>query len=226
MVITRILRATTDWRCGVLAGLLALLAVTAGGPPATAAQEARLTADQQAAVQRMASYFNQLRSLQGEFVQIGPRGQMSKGVFYLKKPGRLRFEYAPPNPFLVVSDGDYVIVNNRKSEEADYYPLSQTPLRMVLANDIDLGDEARVLDVNSRDGYTSVTLEDRNMLVPGQLTVVFDDKTNELRQWIIVDGNGNKTTISLTKLASGVNPDPSLFKVKIPRKIETGPDRR
>lgn len=225
MITTGALRAWTSWRPGPLTAIVTLVAILTGMAVMPAAAQADLTADEQAAVQRLNQYFNQLRSLKGQFVQIGPGGHRAKGVFYLKKPGRLRFEYAPPSPLLVVSNGSYVIINNRSNDEADYYPLSQTPLRIVLADNVNLQEEARVLDVNNREGVTSITMEDRSALVPGKLIVSFDDETSELRQWVIIDGNGEKTTISLTELSSGVNPDPGLFDVKIPRKIETG-DRR
>jgi outer membrane lipoprotein-sorting protein len=88
-------------------------------PPASAASaeaitEDKLSADQLATIQKLTAYFNSFRSLRGEFTQISPKGNVSAGVFYLSKPGRLRFEYAPPNPFLVVSDGSWVVIENRK----------------------------------------------------------------------------------------------------------------
>lgn len=203
----------------------AIAASTLLAASAYAARAAPLTADQAQAVQALTNYFNQFNNLQGEFVQVGPRGHISRGMFYLSKPGRLRFEYEPPNPFLVVADGQYVIVANKKNEKTDFYPLSQTPLQLVLAPRVDLLEEANVVDVQQRDDLVAVTLEDKSAFVPGQLVLVYDIQKEELQQWIIVDGDGNRTTISLTELTSEIAPDPKLFEYKVPRKIHTGEGR-
>lgn len=175
-----------------------------------------LNPDQVAAVEQIAAYFNKMRTLKGEFTQVGPKGHVSTGVFYISKPGRLRFEYAPPNPFIVVADGSWVTIKNNAKNTADQYPLSATPLRLVLAEQVDLLTEANILDVEQDGGLTTLTLEDKDKLVPGHLVLVFDSRKQELQQWVIVDGQGRRTTISLTGIAAGVAPDPELFRVELP----------
>lgn len=204
---------------------IATLAVFAAAAPApvlaaTSNQEAPLNDKQVKAVRTVGAYFNNLKSLRGEFVQVGPRGHISSGTFYLNKPGRLRFEYSPPNPFLIVTDGTWLVVNNRKKNKADYYPLSQTPLRLVLADEVNLLKEAKILHVNESSDEISVTLEDRDQLVSGQLTVVYDHKSKNLKQWVIIDGQGLRTTISLKSLTNDVAMDPSLFKVRLRKEIK------
>ena len=113
--------------------------------------------------------------MQGEFTQTGPKGNVSRGVFYLQKPGKMRFEYASPNPFVIVSDGNWVTIKNRSKDKADQYPLSQTPLRLVLIRPRQHSKEAKILGVSRTPTQSiTVTLEDRKNIVPGQLILVYD----------------------------------------------------
>jgi len=102
--------------------------------------------------------------------------------------------------------------------------LSQTPLRLVLSNKIDLLDETNILNVEQADGLTTVTLEDRKKLMPGQLILVFDQKNKTLQQWVVVDGKGRRTTVRLEKLEAGITPDPKLFKVEV-RRVGSKPNQ-
>jgi outer membrane lipoprotein-sorting protein len=129
----------------------------------------------------------------------------------------MRFEYAAPNPFVIVSDGTWVTIKNRKKEGADQYPLSQTPLRLVLNDDIDLLEEARVLDVESSGGFITLTIQDRKKSVPGHLILVYDESQKVLQQWIVVDGKGRRTTVELQNLVAGVKADPKLFHIEVQR---------
>jgi outer membrane lipoprotein-sorting protein len=206
-----------------MAGLM-LLAIGSLGTldrTAAAARADSLSGEQRAAIEQITGYFNSMRTLQGEFLQVGPKGHVSTGQFYIAKPGRMRFEYAPPNPFLVVADGTWVTIKNNARDTADQYPLSATPLRLVLAEEVDLLNEAEILEVEQVDGLTTLTLEDKSKMVPGHLVLIFDDDRNELQQWIIVDGQGRRTTISLNGIVAGIDPDPGLFQVELPRRTPT-----
>jgi outer membrane lipoprotein-sorting protein len=208
-------------RLKVAAAGLALVALTSLGAldlTAVAARANDLSDEQRGAVEQITGYFNAMRTLQGEFMQVGPKGHISTGVFHIAKPGRMRFEYAPPNPFVVVADGTWVTIKNNAKDTADQYPLSATPLRLVLAEKVDLLSEAKILEVEKSDGMTTLTLEDKDKLVPGHLVLVFDEEQDELQQWVIVDGQGRRTTISLTDLVAGVDPDPGLFRIELPKR--------
>jgi outer membrane lipoprotein-sorting protein len=204
-------------RRNFLASLGAASALWLGASVELAARSIDMNDDQSAAVREIADFINGYKNLQGEFTQVGPTGRVSKGIFYLSKPGKMRFEYAAPNPFVIVSDGSWVVVKNRAKDKSDEYPLSQTPLRLVLSNKIDLFDETNILNVEQADGLTTVTLEDRKKLMPGQLILVFDQKNKALQQWVVVDGKGRRTTVRLEKLEAGIAPDPQLFKVEVRR---------
>ena len=199
-----------------LTGLALLFSTTF----AAAEKAPQLTPEQTAAVDEIGNYINGFRSLQGEFTQISPKGAVSKGVFYLSKPGKMRFEYSPPNPFIIVSDGTWVTIKNRAKDSADQYPLSQTPLRLVLDDDVNIYKEADILDVQSDDGVVTVTLEDKKKIVPGHLVLTYDEKRKALQQWIVVDGQGRRTTVSLENVVVGIEADPKLFTIKVNRRQE------
>jgi outer membrane lipoprotein-sorting protein len=200
---------------------LAALAVL---PPVPAKASLSLSPEQQEAINSISEFLNSFQTMQGEFTQVSPKGNLSRGVFYISKPGKMRFEYAPPNPFLIVSDGKWLTVKNVKKEKGDQFPLSQTPLRLVLSNKIDILKETEILDFQSQDGILSVTLEDKkNTLGSGQLTLVFDQTRNALQQWVVIDGKGRRTTVTLENVVAGVEADPKLFVVKINRKTKGEP---
>lgn len=208
----------------IIAALLAAFAIVAGSA-AFAAKAANLSAQQSAAVQKISTYFNSIKTLQGEFTQISPKGNVSSGIFHISKPGKLRFEYSPPNPFLIVSDGTWLVVKNKTKNRADQYPLSKTPLRLMLAKNVDLLRQAVIQKVESSDGLTTVTLQDRDQLVPGHLVLVFDDGKNALQQWSVIDGKGRRTTVSLNKVVTGGSVDKKLFKLKPRDRAKTKVDR-
>jgi outer membrane lipoprotein-sorting protein len=192
-----------------------VLVVTAATRPLLASS---LSAEEISAVDELSNYFNGFKSLQGEFTQVSPQGRVSTGVFFLSKPGRLRFEYAPPNPFLVVSDGSWVVIENRKQKTTDQYPLAATPLKLLLSEEINLMKEADIKSVETGEGVSTIAVEDRNRAIPGRLVLVFDTNRKELAQWIVEDAKGKRTTISLANLETGVEADPKLFVVKIAKR--------
>jgi outer membrane lipoprotein-sorting protein len=202
-----------------LQAFLLCIAVASGTSNiAFGAKPVTLSPEQVESINKISAYMNSFKTLQGEFTQISPKGNVSKGVMFISKPGKLRFEYSPPNPFLLVSDGKWVTLKNRAKEKGDQFPLSATPLRLVVSPKIDLLREANILAVEQADGITSVLLEDRKQTLGGQLVLIFDENLNQLQQWIIVDGKGRRTTVSLANLEAGVEIDPKLFVVKIERK--------
>lgn len=192
---------------------------------ASAASAAALDTNQRQIIDKISGYFNSLRTLKGEFTQISPRGRVSTGVFFISKPGKLRFEYAPPNPFLIVSDGTWLTVQNRARERMDQYPLSATPLNLVLSEKVDLAKEANIRSIDRDGDIARVALEDRDKMVPGHLVLSFNTANNTLIQWEVIDGQGRKTTIALSNIVAGVFADPALFRVVKPRNSEPKTDR-
>ncbi|VAV95534.1 hypothetical protein MNBD_ALPHA08-1463 [hydrothermal vent metagenome] len=196
-----------------LLGISAILPATTS--PASA--QTRLTQPQLAAVNEIARYFNSIRSMKGQFTQTGPRGRVSSGVFYIVKPGRMRFEYAPPNPLLVVSDGSWLYVKNRKRNRVDHYPLTTTPLRLILDQKVNLFKETKIQSVSETDELTTVMLKDTSAFASGSLVLVFDKINRVLQQWVVIDERGRRTTVSLSNIENDIRANPKLFVMKLPR---------
>ncbi len=177
-----------------------------------------LSQDQQQAIEDVNTYFNSFSTLKGEFTQLGNTGNVSTGVVIISKPGKMRFEYAPPNPFVVVSDGRWVAVLNRTKNVADQYPLATTPLRLLLAEKMNLLKSAVIKAADIQDGLITLRMEDKDQMVSGELVLIYDSNLNALRQWIVMDGDGRRTTISLDNLVADEPADPALFVVKLDKK--------
>ena len=198
----------------IVLGLFAVILFSVG---ARAAKPVELTPEQVTSIQNISDYINSFTDLQGDFTQISPKGKLSKGIFFISRPGKMRFEYAAPNPFLIVADGKWLTIKNRTKEKGDQYPLSETPLRLVLSQNVDLLKDTNILAFDEANGLTTVTLEDKEGTLGGNLILVFDQSHKALQQWIVVDGKGRQTTVSLENIVAGVTPDPKLFVVKIKR---------
>jgi len=177
----------------------------------------KLSPTQSAALKQFTDHLNSIQSLGGEFTQIGPRGRVSNGIFYIVKPGKMRFEYAPPNPLIIISDGTWLTVKNRKRKKADQYPLTSTPLRLILDNNVNLHKEVKIDSLLTSDENTTITFRDRSTFASGSLVLVYDHKAKQLLQWVVIDERGRRTSVSLSNLKSGISVDKKLFKVKIPK---------
>lgn len=198
---------------------LAIALSVASAPAAFAAKVVpiSLSAEQQGSVRKLNDYINSFQTLKSNFTQISPRGQTTQGVLLISKPGKLRFEYAAPNPLLIVSDGKWLTIKDKVREKGDQFPLSATPLRLVVSSKIDLLAETDVIAFESTDGLTSVSLADRKDKLGGFITLVYDETRNQLQQWVIVDGKGRRTTVQFADIEMGGKFDPKLFIGKINR---------
>ncbi|WP_159587592.1 outer membrane lipoprotein carrier protein LolA [Chelativorans xinjiangense] len=186
--------------------LAALLALALGVLTAGAAQAAADSAE------RIAAHFSSVRTMTGEFVQFGPRGEQTGGKFYIERPGKLRFDYEGSAGFRVVSDGTTVVVRNKRMNTADVYPLSQTPLKLLLDERIDLSGE-KVQSVQEDEDLTTIRLADRKVFGSSTITMMFDAGSYELRQWTITDAQGKDTTVMIYNVQAGVTFDPSVFEI-------------
>ncbi len=139
----------------------------------------------------------------GNFVQIAPDGSRTEGTFYIQKPGKVRFEYNPPSPIDVIADGSSVAVRNRDLATQDLWPLSQTPLRYLLADHIDLLRDTDVISVSSDDKFITVVIEEKQVMVgTSRLMIMFDAKDLTLKQWTVTDPQGLDTTVAVYNLDS------------------------
>ncbi len=184
--------------------IAALLAVYAGAASA-----------QQLSLSQISAYLNQLQTAQGGFTQINSDGTLYTGQIYIKRPGRIRFEYNPPSESMVMASGGQLAVFDARSNTGpERYPLNQTPLSIILAPNVDLG-RARMVTNTAYDGTTTtVTAQDPDNPQYGNIQMVFTANPVELRQWIVTDDLGVETTVILNDLVAGGSIGDILFNIR------------
>ena len=175
-----------------------LLSAAAAGLIATKATA------QQLSLAQVSSYLNGLTTATGGFTQINGDGTLSTGQLFIKRPGRIRFEYnAPDNSLVMAGGGQVAIFDPRSNAPAERYPLNQTPLSIILAQNVDLG-RARMVTGHTSDGTTTtITAQDPDHPEYGNIQMKFSANPVELRQWIVTDNVGERTTVILNGLTPG-----------------------
>lgn len=195
---------------GVLLLALAVPPAGAGVPPSAAA-----TADP-AELARIQAYLNSISTLKAHFLQVAPSGALSEGTAWLDRPGRMRFEYAPPSPLLLVAGDGLVMFHDSSLGQTSTVPLGSTPLGILLARHVRLDGPVEVTAVRHLPGEVTVTLHRRANPGEGDLTLVFTTDPLTLRQWTVTDAQQQRTTVTLENAETGGQFDPDLFSVARP----------
>ena len=149
---------------------------------------------------RIDQALNNTGSFQGRFTQYGSDGSIATGNIFIKRPGKLRFEYDAPNPLLIVSDGVTLLQHDRELETKDRVPLAATPLNFFLKEDVQLQQDTEVVGLIKTPQEIRVSARDGSGEVDGTMTMVFDPATLALMQWIITDSFGGETRVVLSDL--------------------------
>jgi outer membrane lipoprotein-sorting protein len=162
----------------------------------------------------ISDYLNGLTTVESDFTQINSDGSISTGKIYIKRPGRVRFEYAPPDRSLVIAGGQQVAIFDAKSNQPpEQYPLKRTPLNLILAENVDLS-RAKMVVGHTEDGTsTRVRAQDPENPEYGSIELVFTADPVELRQWVITDDIGSQTTVILGEMKKGGNMGARLFDI-------------
>jgi outer membrane lipoprotein-sorting protein len=195
-----------------LAILAAFAAVTFLGAAAPAAHyPGTYTPAEAALLDKLSAYLNSIHTLKSNFVQLGPQGDLAQGEFDLSKPGKLRFTYNPPSPILIVAtDGD-IYVKNARLNTVDRTSLSDTPLDLLLNQDVDLRHNTVVTGVEEQQGTLVVHARANTTRSQSNISLVFSYPALELRQWMVKDNQGGVTTVALTGMQVGAALPDSLF---------------
>jgi outer membrane lipoprotein-sorting protein len=173
---------------------------------------------------RVEAYLNGVKSIRARFMQISSTGELAEGDFYLLRPGKMRIEYRPPVPVLIVADGTWLIYYERELGQVSYIPLDSTPAGILVADKISLLDDAVTVTGFERDSSTvRVTLVRTESPEEGSLTLVFNDKPMALKKWTVVDAQGIVTNVSLVDASYNVPLDPNLFRFKNPKIFDEKP---
>lgn len=183
---------------------LALLSL----PIPAASQDGRLP------LSGLSDYFNSFRTAEADFTQINPDGTLATGRLTIRRPGRMRLEYDPPDANLVIAAGGSIHVFDARSNDGPTtYPLNRTPLALILADRIDLERARMVVDHFAEGPTTSVVAQDPDNPGMGHIRLVFSAEPTELRQWIVTDDMGTETTVILGDMVLGTEIADALFSV-------------
>lgn len=175
-------------------------------------EERGLNEQQRQLVIDINAYLNQLTDLKGRFLQVNPDDGQQKGKFYLKRPGRIRFDYSPPSLQKVISDGEYLSIEDRDIDTVDRYPLENTPFRILLAKDVNIVRDAIIKGVVETDQQATIAMVDRKGQALGQIEITFDkDPELQLREWKVIDAQGRTTHVILSNMVVDEKIDGKLF---------------
>lgn len=182
------------------------------------------SAQDRADVARVAAYLNSLRTLKARFLQLAPDGGTSTGTAWLERPGRMRFQYDPPTPLLLVAGHGEFIFYDRELKQTSHIPLGATPLGLLLAEDVTLSGGVTVTRIDRLPGQVQITLVRTASPGDGSLTLIFADAPMALRQWAVVDAQRQETRVSLFDVQLGGQFDQDMFSFVDPQFLP-GSDR-
>ncbi len=181
------------------------------------ATPAVLNAEQSGWVQRAEKYFASVDSIRASFFQTSAEGGTAEGVFYLRRPGRLRIEYLPPTPVLIVGDGLLLHFHDTELGQVSDWPIFDTPLGALSSGDVSFNDDLIVTGFRRRSGAIAITLVKAEDPGLGSLTIYFSEAPMELKQWKVIDAQGLVTTVALFNAETNINLDAKLFVFDDPR---------
>ncbi len=159
-----------------------------------------LPEDQRELLQKINAFMQKFNDLEGQFIQTNPDNVVQKGVFYVLRPGRMRFDYARPSRLRIVSDGEYLSIEDHDLKTINKYPLESTPFRMLLTENVNLQRDARILSLASTDTSASIKLADKSGQSAGQIQLFFSLPEVKLKEWVITDAQGLHTRIEISNL--------------------------
>jgi outer membrane lipoprotein-sorting protein len=180
-------------------------------PPDAAAATVTMQDGDLQVVTKINDYFNKLTNLQGTFIQTDPDTKQKRGKFYFERPGKVRFDYGSPSRLKIISDGEYLAIEDHDLQTSDRYPLEMTPFRLLLAQTVDLGNDAKILGVEQGPDTTILTVEDKKGDGSGRIRLFFNRADMSLKEWIISDAQGLDTRIEVSNLEQNKQLAANLF---------------
>lgn len=167
-------------------------------------------------VKTVSGYFSDLKSLKGAFVQTGSDKKKMKGKFFVKRPGRFRFDYALPSKQIIISDGENLAIQDHDLAIEDRFELDQTPFRLLLRKDVDLLRDARIIEVQAAEDLIVLAIQDKSPDTPGKIKLFLATKPSlELKEWVTTDAQGLDTRIEVSELTRSDDLDANMFKIQM-----------
>lgn len=162
--------------------------------------------EQTRAVTRINDFFNNITNLQGSFEQVDANNKRTTGRFYVQRPGKIRFDYAPPSGLRIIADGRYLAIEDSDLKTVEKYPITATPFKLLLSEAVDLGRDARIMGVESQEGTLAISLQDKSGDAAGSIRLLFETGTGpelQLKQWSITDAQGLTTRVTVNDVIEG-----------------------
>ncbi|MDA0239646.1 MAG: outer-membrane lipoprotein carrier protein LolA [Proteobacteria bacterium] len=205
--------------------MLAVLMLVGFTQPATAATAVpvKLTEPQQQMLKRVEDHLSGIKTMEARFVQVSSSGSFAEGRLYLSRPGKLRFEYLPPTPILIVSSGLVVTYYDRELEQVTQILLKATPLEFLVRENLKLSGDVTVTKFERRRGILRITVQETDSPEEGSITLAFSEAPLALRQWQVQDAQGVVTTVTLSNTRVGMTLDPKLFQFEEPKESKIDP---
>lgn len=189
-------------------------------------EAARAQAIDRQVLARVEAYLNGLTTLKARFLQVAQNGASAQGTAYIWRPGRMRFDYDPPEPLLLVASGGQIMMFDRELRQPTTVPASATPLGLLLRDPIRLSGDITVTATERRGGFLHVTLHRTSAPAEGRLTLTFEEQPLQLRQWTVVDAQARETRVTLYEIETGLRLDSRMFDFNDPRFMEQELQRR
>lgn len=171
--------------------------------------------EQTKAVERINAYFNGITNLQGSFEQVDSTNKTSSGRFYVQRPGKIRFDYAPPSALRIVADGSHLAIEDSDLKTVEKYPIGSTPFKLLLTEAVDLARDSRIVGVESQEGTLAITLEDKSGDAAGSIRLVFENGAElQLKEWSITDAQNLTTRVTVSDVVPGRKVAADFFSAK------------
>lgn len=180
--------------------------------PSSSSSAAGLSAQDKADIERVEKYFNDITSMRSNFLQASSTGLVAKGRVWLRRPGRMRFEYDPPSPILITSDGILITYQDLELQQTNQIPLFSSPLGVLVDDRVKFGDDLVVEEVRRESNVLRFTVRQRAEPDLGHVILVFQDKPLSLKQWTIVDAQQVSVKVALLDPEFGVEIPNELFR--------------
>lgn len=213
----------------IVVGLLMVAAAFAAAavmlPKTAEAKDAvGLEPEQKKQIDRIEDYLNAISTMSSRFMQVTDQGHYAQGRFYMARPGRMRIDYDPPNPILIVSDGTWVMYKDQELDQLSYLPFSELPAAMFIGEKVNFSSEdVMISGFDHTAGVIRIRLQQASDPKEGSLTLVFEAKPLQLKKWSVVDAQGMTTTVSLMGPEFGPGLKEDLFEIE-QRLMQRRPD--
>lgn len=167
--------------------------------------------------QKYENYLNRLTTLEGNFTQVSSNGQQASGTIQISRPGRMRLNYNPPSPLLIVSDGKWLITYDKQAGESNYTSLDKTPAAFILRSHVRFRGDVEVTNVVPKgENTTEISLIRKDDPDAGYITLVFQDNPLAFKEWSVIDGQGVTTRVTLSNIRTNMPLPPELFAIESP----------